>query len=972
MRQSKKLFTGIASVIFIYNMAFGAINQPTQPNWHSTSWTNRIHGDALDVHLGVYSGNIPLWFEVELGGITLATLTTADQSQRMLDHGEHYFEDFGDIDVSSLNQGTHYIVIKACNDIGCVQGQSRQIYKLDGDAFSETTADTQNEQALAEITKPADPLAVDIEATNKQPGQPFTDYLAANQGTDFVVSWQMWWGYLGDKALLYIGSVMVGEVKLEYSEGEGQQKGSFDVNLKALVGKGLKTGTHNISIRLCYEDLCAVSPTRTLILRLPDADAAKKQGVIGSPVDSLQTEKEIENEKASLEQLEKLNKLAEEEAQKAEEEAQKAQKAQEAQEELDQELEELGAVIKEYPAVPAIDFIPETTSEDFSFKIIKSWGNAGNVWKLKHTNSLDGEEQTYNIGYAEVNEFEPLSTQEVSIYVKLNENGDLQNRSMRRVSSYTLNIDVSEAATHTFTPILCNNNGCTESDLSSSTILTPNDAEEITEDESRNNNVINSGAYVGLKMDKSTWSESEQLYAKTLSELNEGLYVASADYIAPEAKACPSIDGNGKIAGKEAIVYYNSQSIYNEHYVRSINGCNVTGIVYGFANPGPNGRLYIGDGWSAVQTKVGSRTDVSDSSKYQDDPTLGYFGVLGQVVQFKKEYTHVKSYLGIGGAQFSSYISRLIQYEDIRSKFVEDVVTLVRTFQFDGVHLDWHGEMKTVDRDNLTTLVEDINIALSNASIDIQEGFLFDSNVLAQGVAYVPAHGAFTLSVGLPSNVNNAQYYDLASIDKVVDFAIYAGYFALSSSNTMHQAALYSSNANVDDSVGQYLTVDGALEVYLNGEIATVNPSGFNESGMNAAKVILGLPYIANGWSTANSNIFQDSTTSASITRLKQQSTKNLKIQIAENRDSWTLSFDNTAKAMYAYNNANNALWSLEDERSICEKSKYVLAQNLAGIAGVYSGLDDGTFMSTTAGSLTPLMQDCSVEFADTNYDIVN
>ena len=978
MWKSKKLLSSIVSIVLTCSVALGNVIQPSPPVWVGLG--NAHVGDELDVYLAVHNGNIPLWFELEVGGVALTTLTTSDQSERFLNPGESYTENFGNIDISSLNQGVHYVVIKACNNVNCVQGQARQIVKSEGSfgTVGATGDDDEMSEDIAPVT--ADPLAVDEEAGTKQPGQPFSDYLAANQSADFAVSWNMWWGYLGNNAKLYIGSTFISEVALEYTEGEGQQRGSFDVNLEDLVSKGLETGTHNISIRLCKDDFCAVSPIRTLILKLPDADSKKTQNPIGSPADNFQSEAEIAAEKARLEQLEKLNQQLDAEAQKAQEQAQQAQQAEQAKEELDKELEESGAIIKEYPAVPAIDFIPETTSEDFSFKVTKSWGNAGNAWKLKHFNGITEEETTYNIGYAELNEFEPLATQEVVINVKLNENGNLRSRGIQRVSSYTLNINVSEAATHTFTPMLCNNNGCTDAAFSTNTILTPGDAEEIEGDEARNNTAINSGAYVGLKTDKNTWSENEKLHAKTLSELNEGLYVASIDYTAPEARACPSIDGHGKINGKESIVYYDSQSIYNEHYVRSINGCNITGVVYGFANPGPDGRLYIGDGWSAIQAKVGSRIDVSDSSKYQDDPTLGYFGVLGQLVQFKKEYAHVKSYLGIGGAAFSSYFSALIQYEDVRTAFIEDAVTLVRTFQFDGVHLNWVGKMNTADRDNLTTLLEELNTALGDASADVQEGFVFTSNAVARGVAYAPANGAFSLSISLPANINNAQYYDLATIDKIVDFAIYEAHFALSNGSTLHQAALFPSNANVDDDIEKYLTVSGGLEVYLSGEVSTANPSGFNEVGMSASKVVLGVPYSANGWSAASEEIFQDNVVSDGLGHLAATSAKSLKNEIAQakitseitgSKNSWTTTFDSVAKAAYVYDSANSSLWSLEDRRSVCEKAKYVLAQNLAGIAGIYSELEDGTFTSTVAASLTPLTQDCSVEFANANYDSV-
>ena len=81
-----------------------------------------------------------------------------------------------------------------------------------------------------------------------------------------------------------------------------------------------------------------------------------------------------------------------------------------------------------------------------------------------------------------------------------------------------------------------------------------------------------------------------------------------------------------------------------------------------------------------------------------------------------------------------------------------------------------------------------------------------------------------------------------------------------------------------------------AIKAYTEGERTITNPNGYNDAGIDASKIILGIPYHARGWSTSKSDVYQkiDSnyflpSAGSSIPFI------DLNTQINTNRNAWTL-----------------------------------------------------------------------------------
>ena len=664
------------------------------------------------------------------------------------------------------------------------------------------------------------------------------------------------------------------------------------------------------------------------------------------------------------------------------------------------------------PNAPAMGWISDQVSEPFTFNLEKWWGDHGTSWKLKHFNKATGIETIYDIGEAVVNESNAQERQTSALiniipvfvdkYSSKEDSNDTDSDIKLNSRSTDITIEIESAkgkmTTHGFTAMLCNGTNCSKSELRYSEFVeeivyapvvpvgitaaaNPQTAcgqEEDMSGQALEGDKIDANR-CDLKISRDTWSGKEPQWGETYAQTDNQIYRGSTPYTEPTPKSCPNIDSQGLINGKEVMAYYAGWAVYSNgrrHYPRDLDGCNLTGVLFAFAYPGPDGGLYIGDGWGYATMKIGSNTNLPESSRYTDDHSLGFYGVFNQLAQFKKEYPHVKVYLSIGGWTWKTYMFKTFDDAEARTRFVETTVEFLRTYKlFDGIDIDWEFPATAKDRTNFNIVLDELRVALDDAVTNPKPGYEFKNQTDTS--AYVPRGGKFTLSVAIaPGAVKLAEFMDLEHINSVVDFVIYMAYDYAGTWNnyTAHQSPLFDSTLNGE--TGPYLTVGDSTEIYLLGEKNVNNPSGFNETGLSARKLILGLPYYGRGWITDKGDTpYQylgakrpaEGTWETGVIDYKA-----LKSTILSDRDNWTLLYDPVAVATTAFGKykGQKAIWSYDDEKVICKKMAFAREKDLGGVFAWESNGDDGSLQAEAVNGLLDEV-DCDAKYPDSNYDVV-
>ena len=687
--------------------------------------------------------------------------------------------------------------------------------------------------------------------------------------------------------------------------------------------------------------------------------------------------------------------------------------------------EEAGLVLDNPVNAPdslRFEWVSEKQESDFQLSIVKNYGKKlGDRWQLEDV--VDGKTTLYEFpATASGNE----QRVKVNITLKKASSGDDSltredeageaNATIVRIESteptIALDMPTAGAQVHTFTFLLCNDAGCSRSPSKNITISYTAKAanwvyDEITTEmmtwdfgDDSNPDFSNGAISViqgksedfRLMMNPDTWDAglkhefavSVPAIKHSLAEINNkilksGGFNGSQNYTAPTPVECKNKDEDGKINGKEAMVYYASWSAYGRaHYPSDLDGCNLTGVLFAFAYPAPNGRLTIGDSYVALEANHEQKPGA-----FKNDHSLGYLGVLNQLVSFKRKYPKVKTYLSVGGWTWSYALPYMAKYPKLRAQFVKDSVELLKTFQFDGIDIDWEFPDSVEIRENYVQLLSELRVALDAAAVDNKPGFAFTANKnLEAPKFYEPRGGSYHLSIAVsPNAMKHGMYYDWAAINEQVDFVIYMAYDYAGGwgPQTGHQAPLY--NSAINGEFPHYFDLNSTSDNYLRGEITTgLNPDGYNKVGLDADKFILGLGYYGRGWAGVvdPENVYQltkhRATHSADGAMLFEQEakaagswedtvvdTKDLIATYTANRKAWTLIWDDAAKSTMAYGpyKGVQSLWSYEDKRSICFKTQYAIEQGFGGVFAWESNGDDGSILQTEKDVITGSDVDC-------------
>jgi chitinase len=271
-------------------------------------------------------------------------------------------------------------------------------------------------------------------------------------------------------------------------------------------------------------------------------------------------------------------------------------------------------------------------------------------------------------------------------------------------------------------------------------------------------------------------------------------------------------------------------------------------------------------------------------------------GDLERLVALKDRHPHLRVMVAVGGWTRSDRFSDMAANPAMRATFIASTRELLRRYRLDGLDIDWEypgaigvpcAPQRTCDRpgdkSNFVTLVRELRTALGpGALITIAAGadrkFLFE-----RGSAAWMRELADTLD-----------WINLMTYDYHGNWESIAGLHA-----PLHRDPADPVDANADGTVRMYLA-----------------------EGIAPAKLTLGIPFHAKGWSgcepgPAGDGLYQRCR--AALPEFPHEPAGSVRYWNAASR------------APYSYDLATGTFLTFDDERSVREKARYVMEMGLRG-----------------------------------------
>ncbi len=351
--------------------------------------------------------------------------------------------------------------------------------------------------------------------------------------------------------------------------------------------------------------------------------------------------------------------------------------------------------------------------------------------------------------------------------------------------------------------------------------------------------------------------------------------------------------------GKEIIAYYPSWQVYDREKLMTpdkLNYRKVSTIIYAFFRPDHQGGIHGLDAFADELVLKGQR-----DWRAQGDEAYYVPGTsLVKLAHAKK----VKVLISIGGWEHSKYFSALASDSSSRVRFAEECVGLVKTYDIDGVDIDWEYPCfrgSVADKENFTLMLAEIRKA-------------FD----AYNESLKPRRRKpLSLVISTSSAPEHARNIDWPNVLPLVDYVNVMTYdFSGSwSPKTSHKSPLYSTEnqpESIDSSITYYTEVLKVPDSLMNIGVA------FNGNAIVCREGKVGLgEYHLRKYDKGSFPADQGQPTYYNI---------------QSGLGQFSLHYDSTAQVPYALGLERNSFLSFENPQSINAKIDFIRQQNLHGM----------------------------------------
>ena len=373
--------------------------------------------------------------------------------------------------------------------------------------------------------------------------------------------------------------------------------------------------------------------------------------------------------------------------------------------------------------------------------------------------------------------------------------------------------------------------------------------------------------------------------------------------------------GGGPDTDKRIVAYYIEWGIYGRDYQPADMPLDkVTHINYAFANIGDDGRIAIGDPYAAIEKLY--------PGDAWDQPYAGTYNQLNNVL--RAEFPHIRTLISVGGWTWSGRFSDVALTDESRSIFAESCVAFIRSYNFDGVDIDWEypgggglpsNVSRPEDRENYTLLLQELRDQLDVAGDEDGREYLL---TIAAGAGW--------------DKIDNLEVEAISDILDWINVMTYDFRGSWDFSSTAHHAGMYE---NPDDpvdgnDVAARYNVDSAIQTFL-------------DRGAEPGKIVVGVPFYSRAWGgvgdpLGNGGLFQPATSvppgtwddwSSGATGINDF----FEIEEMIASGDYVRYWDDFAKVPYLYSPTRHGghFVSYDDEESMGLKMDYITEYQLGG-----------------------------------------
>ncbi|MCJ8009655.1 glycoside hydrolase family 18 protein [Lederbergia wuyishanensis] len=354
---------------------------------------------------------------------------------------------------------------------------------------------------------------------------------------------------------------------------------------------------------------------------------------------------------------------------------------------------------------------------------------------------------------------------------------------------------------------------------------------------------------------------------------------------------------------------------------KNFNPQSVTHINYAFADvcwDGKHGNQEASNGGLQPCTDFNGneQNDTPNGTVVLGAPTTDLPN-LDNLKGFKHVNPQLKTLISIGGWSWSMNLSLVARTEETRMQFAESAVAFIRSFDMDGVDLDWEypvsGGMPNnhhdpSDKKNFTLLLQEIRNSLNQAE-------------QKDGKKYL-------LTIASSAGFSYLENTELDKVAKIVDYINIMTYdFNGSwSQTTGHNAPLYKDPQAIENDVHPH-HVAAAVKGHL-------------DHGVPTKKLVLGLPFYGRSWGNCNPETEGKVLGNGGYQLCSGNGGGNLEPGTYDynflekhiiNQNGFQRYWNDTAKVPFLYSEEKREFISYDDSESIKEKTHYITQSALAG-----------------------------------------
>ncbi|PUA30654.1 MAG: hypothetical protein B0W54_09345 [Cellvibrio sp. 79] len=367
-----------------------------------------------------------------------------------------------------------------------------------------------------------------------------------------------------------------------------------------------------------------------------------------------------------------------------------------------------------------------------------------------------------------------------------------------------------------------------------------------------------------------------------------------------------------------ALIQYDKKIVagfypYEKDYVlkpEAIQFDKLTHLIYGFAFPGEGG---------SIGTSTGSF----------HNPAL----------VARAHANGVRFIVMMGGGSQSGGFSSMAANPAYRATFVNNLVTWMRTYNYDGVNFDWEypgADGKNYDKENFAALLREVR-----AAFDGLEGELGKK---------------LEMSIDLHSSLWYANWLDFTVLNQTMDWMgvmtyDYSGEWSYSQ-HASHNAPLFCGDFDADQAIcNRYLTVEKGLINIRDGRPQSVDPVSGEVypavvTNVPANRLVMGLAFYGREFFNCQLNATpKEGGSPLTYTAINEYI----------NSGNWDRVWDASARVPYLKKKSGCGIVSYDDDQSLSAKADYIKANGLAG-AMIWEITQDNTNIGYNKPPVQPLL----------------